>query len=461
MSEPGYPAAGRHDVLVVNARVDEAWAVWCAGVLRGSGRSVAALQDGLGDLLDVRQVLEREVRAAGQVVVLLSRSGVGFLRVAVSVANALGRRVVPVHVDPRPVPYPAVLAHLAAVELVGVSLEEAERRLVAAADGSEEHRVRANRVRHRPPVPVELVGRDAELAGLAAAFEVPRPAVVVAGRSGVGTSALAAWFVRRYRERWTHVRWSSPARFAEDQLTVLTRPRGPSLLVVDGAVDYRSVRDALWPALLDRDLVHVLVTSPSGDWPSPFRVVGVAPLVGVAAERLVRVVLPELPAGDVDVVVRVVGGVPAAVSAVSGLLDAGGSLGELESVRDAVVAVGAAERGFYFLDSADPGVVGAFERAFADAAGGVERLAAGRSPWRRWWRRRCPAGAGVDPVAVVALARAVLVPRTVVLVAGSRVFVKAPRLGPGFTVRTLTSGRLRDFEHAQRLRRDPVAELFR
>jgi hypothetical protein len=180
-----------------------------------------------------------------------------------------------------------------------------------------------------------------------------------------------------------------------------------------------------------------------------------------AAERLVRVVLPELPAGDVDAVVRAAGGLPAAVSAVAGLLGEGGSLAELETLREAAVAVGAAERGFYYLDSDDPVVVGAFERAFADAAGGVERLAAGRSPWRRWWRRCAPATAGVDPVSVVALARAVRVLRTVVLVAGSRVFVKADRLGSGFTVRTVTSGRLRAFEHAQRLRRDPVAELFR
>ncbi|HEX2132427.1 MAG TPA: TIR domain-containing protein [Actinophytocola sp.] len=460
MSEPGYPAAGRHDVLVVDARVDEAWAVWVAGVLRAGGRSVAVLQDGLGDLLDVRQVLEREVRAAGLVVVVLSRSGVGFLRAAVSVANALGTRVVPVHVDPRPAPYPAVLGHLAALDLTGVGLAEAERRLVAAVDGSGEHRVRANRVRHRPPEPVELVGRDRELAGLAAAFGVPRPAVAVVGPPGVGASALAARFVRRNRGRWTHVRWSSPARFAEDQLTVLTRPRGPSLLVVDGAVDYRSVRDALWPALLDRDLVHVLVTSPNGDWPAPFRVVGVEPLDRAATERLVRAVVPGLSEPEVDVVAEVAGGVPAAVAAVAGLLADGGSVADLGMVREVAEAVGGAERGFYYLDSGDPSVVAGFERAFADVAGGVELLAAGKSPWRRWWRRRCPRDR-VDPVAVVALARAARVVSTVVLVAGSRVFVKAGRLGPRLTARAVSAARLRDFDRAQRLRRDPVAELLR
>jgi hypothetical protein len=436
----------RRDVLIVGSRVDEAWSGWAADVLRGTGRRVALLQDGLRDFLDVRQVIERETRVAGQVVVLLSKTGSDFLADAVSAANRVGRRVLPVHVDDRPTPYANRLAHLHALDLTGIPLDTAADRLRCALEGSFAERVRPNHVRRRPPAPERFVGREQELQRLRAVF-FDRPAVVVAGEEGVGKSALAAQFIRMNRTCWAHVLWSSPARFAADQLRAITRPRGPALLVIDGAEDYRSIRDPLWPVLLDRDLVNVLVTSRSAAWPDPFRVIELGPLAPVPAQRL-------LTHATKDAFIATNPG------AVAGLAR-GGLAADVGVGREIARAVGAGKRGFYYLDTEDPGVVAAFERAFVEVGADVELLSVGRRPWRRWWRRRGESGGRPAVCAVVRLLEAVrAVPRMVVNV-DSTVFVKATdRVGERIVTRTLTKEELRRFEQSQRLRRDPVAEAL-
>jgi AAA ATPase domain len=444
------------DVLIVNSRVDEAWSGWAGDVLRDSGRSVARLQDGLAGFLDVGQVIEREVRAAGQVVVLLSRTGSAFLAEAVSAANRMGKRVVPVHLDDRPAPYERRLAHLNAVDVTGVSQTVAGERLLCALNGSYAGRIRPNHLRRGPPAPDPFVGRDAELERLRAMF-LDRPAVVVVGEEGVGKSALAAQFIRLNRGRWLHVLWSSPARFADDQLRAITRPRGPALLVIDGARDYRSLRDRLWPVLLDRDLVNVLVTSRDPDWPDPFRVLGLGGLDPLSGRRLMELSAPGLAGEWAEL-----GANPGAVAVVA---RSGRGPGELAAVREIARAVRAGEHGFYFLDTEDPAVVAGFERVFLAVADDVELLSAGRGPWRRWWRRRGGGpreGSRQVPVGEVAglLAAMRPVPRAVLNV-DSTVFVKAPaRVGPRIVTRTLTAGELREFEHSQRLRADPVAEAL-
>ncbi|WP_460407339.1 toll/interleukin-1 receptor domain-containing protein, partial [Actinophytocola sediminis] len=273
------------DVLIVSSRIDEAWSDWVADQLRATGRSVARLQDGLADFLDVAQVIDRETRTARRVVVVLSKTGVTFLAEAISAANRLGKPILPIHVDHRQTPYARPLAHLSAVDLTGLALTTAGERLRAAMKGSLADRIRPNHLRRAPPAPDPFVGRQRELHQLRATF-FDDPAMVVVGEDGVGKSALAAQFVRLNRDRWAHVLWSSPARFADDQLRAITRPKGPALLVVDGAQDYQSVRDRLWPVLLDRDLVNVLVTARGPAWPDPFQVLEAGPLDPASARRL-------------------------------------------------------------------------------------------------------------------------------------------------------------------------------
>lgn len=431
-------------MLIVNSRVDEAWSGWAADLLRDTGRSVARLQDGLADFLDVRHVIERETRTAGQVVVVLSRTGSAFLAEAVSAANRLGKRVLPVHVDDRPTPYAHPLAHLSAVDLTGLPLAEAGDRLRSALSGSFAARIRPNHVRRGPPAPDPFVGRERELQRLRVTFP-GRPAMVVVGEEGVGKSALAAQFIRRNRTRWAHVLWSSPARFADDQLRAITRPRGPALLVVDGAQDYRSIRDRLWPVLLDRDLVNVLVTSRSTDWPDPFRVLELGPLDP-----------PPVPA-----VAAEWGELGANPGAAAVVVESGHGPGDLVSAREIARSVRGAEHGFYYLDCADPAVVAAFERAFLEVAGDVELLSSGREPWRRWWRARGPRTCQAPVCAVARLLAAARAVSRVVLNADSTVFVRsAARVGPRIVSRTLTAAELRHFEQSQRLRADPVAEAL-
>lgn len=455
------------DVLIADSRVEEAWSAWVADLLRDAGRSVAVLQDGLRDFLDLRQVIERETRAAGQVVVLLSKTGAAFLAEVVSTANRLGRPVLPVHVDDRPTSYPTRLAHLPALDLTGIPLEAAAERLRSALEGGFPQRIRPNRVRRRPPAPRPFVGRKRELERLHTAF-YGRPAVVVAGVEGIGKSALAAHFIRTNRTRWAHVLWSGPARFAEDQLKAITRPHGPALLVIDGATDYRSIQDALWPVLLDRDLVHVLVTSRSTAWPDPFRVIELGPLDQAATQRLVGSV-PDLAAAPEELR-RELSANPGAVASVAALADGGTDLAaELAGVWEIARSVRAGEQGFYYLDSTDPTVISAFERAFVEVGGEVELLSAGRRPWRRWWRRRRGTESAAEPqveqrVEVCAMARLLAATRSVpvlVVNVGPTVFVKATdRLGPGIVGRTLNALELRRFERSQRLREDPVAEAM-
>ena len=450
------------DVLLANSRVEEAWSAWVADLLRDSGRSVTMLQDGLRDFLDVRQVIERETRAAGQVVVLLSKTGAGFLAEVVSTANRLGRRVLPVHVDDRPTPYPRELAHLPAVDLTGLPFDAAGERLLAALEGGFARRILPNRARHRPPAPRPFVGRGRELERLRTAF-LGRPAVVIAGVEGIGKSALAAHFIRTNRTRWAHVLWSGPGRFAEDQLKAITRPRGPALLVIDGAPDYRSIQDALWPVLLDRDLVHVLVTSRSAAWPDPLRVIELGPLDAASAEGLAGSV-PDLAAAPEELRRRL-GATPGAVAALADGPGGPDLVTELAGVWEVARSVATGEHGFYYLDTTDPAVIGAFERAFLEVGGEVELLSAGRRPWRRWWRTRCGTECAADhEVGVNAVARLFAVMRPVpevVVNVGSTVFVKASgRLGSRIVSRTLSAAGLRRFEQSQRLREDPVAEAL-
>lgn len=436
-------------MLIVNSRVDESWSGWVADLLRANGHPVARLQDGLADFLDVRHIIERETRTAKQVVVLLSRTGPAFLAEAVAAAHRTGTRVLPVHVDDRPAPYDRPLAHLPAVDLTGVPLATAADRLRSALGGSLTDRVRPNHVRRAPPAPDPFVGRESELQRLHTALFTSRAAVVV-GDDGIGKSALAARFVRMNRTRWAHVLWSSPARFADDQLRAITRPKGPALLVIDGAPDYRTVRDRLWPVLLDRDLVNVLVTSRAPDWPDPFRTVALDPLDPASARRLADHAIPGL-AAEWPELGTVPGALAAAAGAWPGELVAGREIGRLARTGD---------HGFHYLDTDDPAVVAAFERAFLDVAGDVELLSAGRRPWRRWWRRNGTAA----PVPVSAPARLLAalrpVPRAVVTI-DSTVFVKAPaRVGRRIVSRVLTAAELRRFDQSQRLRADPVAQAL-
>lgn len=435
------------DVLIVNSRVDESWSGWVADVVRNTGHPVSRLQDGLANFLDVATIIDRETRAAEQVVVLLSRTGPDFLAEAVAAAHRTGTPLLPVHVDDRPASYPRPLGHLPAVDLTGVPLATAADRLRAALDGTHTGLVRPNHVRRPPPTTDPFVGRESELARLHTALFADRAAVVT-GEDGIGKSALAARFVRTHRGRWEHVLWSTPARFADDQLRAITRPKGPALLVVDGAPDYPTVRDRLWPVLLDRDLVNVLVTSRAPDWPDPFRTVALGPLDPESARRLAEHTVPGLSAEWPEL-----GEVPGAVISV-----AGANPGELAAGREIARLARSADHGFHYLDTDDPAAVATFERAFREVAGDIELLSAGRRPWRRWWRRRTGATAEVPVGAAARLLAALRPVPEAVLTIGSTAFVTTPeRAGTPIVSRTLTAAELRNFEQGQRLRADPIA----
>lgn len=192
------------------------------------------------------------------------------------------------------------------------------------------------------PVPAPLLDRDAVLAELSrAAQPVPgstgegpeTPRIVLVGREGSGTTAVAARYVAEHGASYGHVRWTAAAGGTssfcapEDLEAAVKRAQAAGrpatwLLVVDGA------RPEDVPPALPNLPGTLLITSTVDVWPEPFAVHRLPPLRPAASMGLLRGLVPQLsPPVALRVAVRLAH-LPLALTMAADLLSEGDTTDE-------------------------------------------------------------------------------------------------------------------------------------
>jgi hypothetical protein len=483
-------------VFISHVHTDEAWADSIANILRAAGYDVDLPREAIPTGEPITRVIQNAVTSAEQVVVLVSEasSASPWVRAEIALALAAGKPVLPVRVEPG-APLPAELAQSLFIDAAASPVNEAAYRVIQALSG------------HQPPAPPRSqeppstaisplwVNRAEELSQIDAALSAARaagdvPLVVLVGDAGVGKTTIARQFVATHQQDFPTVRWlSAPSLVGSAELPGEETKGGkqPNLLIIDDVDSYHEVARLL-PS--DRR-VAVILTSRTRNWGPPFAVINVGPLTAADAADLLRRRLPRLGPADASRIVEDLGGLPLALDLVASLVErqsVSAVLDQLRAVTTAVTAAETAGQGSYYLDTNDPRVISAFERAFAEVvspSGTVVLEAPERGSWKRRWFARFtgdPLDLLLDKAEraaeVIALTRpegqanrdnAEAIARlleassaipNMVVASGSVLLIKCTdHLGTRVFSKTLTATELRRFEENQHLLSQPAEAL--
>jgi hypothetical protein len=482
-------------VFISHLQTDEAWAESIADTLRTAGFDVQLPREAVTIGEPIASAVRAAVDTADQLVVLISEksSTSPWVRAEIALALQRGKAVVPVRVEPGAT-LPTDLARFAFVDATAMSPTEGADRVMTALAGQRPPEPRAQKAALESAVSPLWIPRTAELGRITEALSAARaagvvPMVVLVGPAGVGKSTIARQFVATHQQDFPTVRWvlASSLVGRAGLLGEETKGPEPDLLVIEDVDSYHEVARHL-PA---DPRVAVLLTSRTADWGPPFTVVEVGPLTPSEASDLLRRRLPTLNPGDASRLLDSLGRSPLALNVAASLLDrqpASEVLDELRAVTTAAAAAKATGHGSYYLDTDDPGVISAFERAFTDIvslSGPVQLDAPERGSWKRRWSTRYseerleelvdkaeraaevlalagPEGrANRDNAEAIArlLEASSSIPNMVVA-SGSVLFIKlTDQAGTRVFSKTLTATELRRFEENQHLLSQPAEAL--
>lgn len=337
------------DFFVSHAEQDQQWAEWIAWHLKDAGYTVilGAWDWVVGDNIVRRQ--NDALTAADRVVAVMTSAYFESNRSTQddwSAALAAGpdgvARLIPVKIEDCTLP--AVLKSRLRVELIGLTEEEARRRLLEAASGPRrpggaplfpgrgQKGLLTRAGQASPKVPGSLpavwnmetpnpgfVGREELLRAVFARLWTERAdPLVLQGKAGIGKSQLAAAYAHRYAHRYNIVWWvnSEKSELLGDQIAALSVKIGLVERQTDNAVVLQALRDHLrhegrwllvfdnaeYPAELHRWLPpgpgHILITSRNPAWVEIADRIEVGPLSPSDSAALIRAYLPQISDAD-------------------------------------------------------------------------------------------------------------------------------------------------------------------